>query len=145
MMQLAGKGYLCSQIIILLGLEYRGQINHDLVKSLNGLAEGCGEGSCTCGALTGGCCLLSLFVGKGTDVEVRNENYQKMLTELVQWFWKEFGFNFGGIDCMAIREANAPESVDKRCWMIIEAIYNKVTEILSANGYNIMDRDSLTG
>jgi hypothetical protein len=68
MLQLAKKGYYCSQILVIMGLEARGESNPDLVRTVGGLARGCGEGSCTCGALTGGCCLLSLFAGRGSRV-----------------------------------------------------------------------------
>jgi hypothetical protein len=67
MLELANQGYLCSQIIIILGLEARGETNPSLVKAVGGLSMGCGEGSCTCGVLTGGCCLLALFAGKGSE------------------------------------------------------------------------------
>lgn len=45
MMQLALKGYFCSQILIILGLEARGKNDSDLVRAMHGLAGGCDEGS----------------------------------------------------------------------------------------------------
>ncbi len=133
MMQLAEKGYYCSQILIIMGLEAGGKTNPGLVRAMDGLNGGCEEGSCTCGSLTGGCCLLAFFAGKGGSTEKRNDNYHKMMTELVRWFWKTYGFRFGGIDCMAITSGDGPEPVKQRCWAIMENVYAKVIEILETN------------
>jgi hypothetical protein len=135
MLQLAQKGYQCSQILVILGLEARGEENPGLIKAVGGLAWGCGEGSCTCGSLTGGCCLLSLFAGKGTESEKWSRHYDKMSRELVRWFWKKYGFNYQGIDCMALRDSGSPEAAQKLCWQIIEDVYFKVIEILTDNGF----------
>jgi hypothetical protein len=137
MMQLAAKDYQCSQILVIMGLEARGQDNPELVRAVDGLAWGCGEGSCTCGALTGGCCLISLFAGKGTDSESRSPDYQKMLKELVRWFWNKYGFTLGGIDCMAIRENCTAGAAQSRCWQIMEDVYYKAMSILAAGGYSL--------
>jgi hypothetical protein len=141
MLELANQGYLCSQIIIILGLEARGETNPSLVKAVGGLSMGCGEGSCTCGVLTGGCCLLALFAGKGSEKEDWNENYPKMSQDLVRWFWHSYGFSYQGIDCMAIREAEASLPPQQRCWKIMEDVYNKVMSILTLYGINICDED----
>ncbi|HSW57081.1 MAG TPA: C-GCAxxG-C-C family protein [Dehalococcoidales bacterium] len=141
MMQLAQMGYDCSQIIVIMGLDIKGKNVPDLVRAVGGLAGGCGEGSCTCGSLTGGCCLISLFTGKGEDREDRNLNQKAMLTELVRWFWYSYGFGYQGIDCMAIREANTPVSVDQRCWAIMESVYLKAMEILTAHGIKAVSEE----
>ena len=70
---------------------------------------------------------------QGSDHEERYENYQAMMAELVRWFWQKYGFNYSGIDCMAIREAEVPIPVEQRCWMIMEDVFRKVIEILSAH------------
>jgi hypothetical protein len=134
MQQLAKEGYQCSQILIMMGLESKEDSNPDLVRAINGLAGGCDEGSCTCGSLTSGCCLIALFAGKGSPDEVQNENYSPMVKELVRWFWQKYGFKYGGIDCMALTESPGPEPAQNRCWAITEDIYSKVCEILAANG-----------
>jgi hypothetical protein len=134
MMQLSTKGYYCSQILLILGLEAQGKENPDLIRAVDGLAGGCSEGSCTCGCLTAGCCLLSLFAGKGSDHEVRNEKYAKMMKELVQWFWARYGFRYQGIDCMAITGASTAQPVKDLCWNIMESVYYRVMEILNSYG-----------
>jgi hypothetical protein len=134
MLQLAQKGYQCSQILLILGLEEKGEQNPALIRAAGGLAWGCGEGSCTCGSLTAGCCLLSLFTGKGTESEKWNQELDNMTRELVRWFWQKYGFKLQGIDCMAIRESGTPETAQRLCWQIIEDVYFKVMAILIASG-----------
>jgi C_GCAxxG_C_C family probable redox protein len=131
--ELWAKGYQCSQIILIMGLDARGQNNPVLVKAVAGLAWGCGEGSCTCGALTGACCLLSLFTGKGYGNLGQQKQLVSLTTELVRWFWQKYGFPLGGIDCMAIREAALPEKPNERCQKMMQSIYEKVSEIIIIN------------
>lgn len=134
MLELARKGYYCSQILVIMGLEIKGEKNPDLVRAMDGLARGCIEGSCTCGSLTGGCCLLALFAGRGSDREKRDDKYKEMVEELVRWFWQKYGFKYGGVDCMAIRGAEGAEQEHQRCWRILEGVYFKVMNIMEING-----------
>jgi hypothetical protein len=137
MQELARQGYQCSQILIILGLESRGEVNPDLVRAVNGLAGGCDEGSCTCGGLTSGCCLIALFAGKGAPEEKPNENYSAMMKELVRWFWNKYGFKYGGVDCLAITETNGVQAPIQRCWEIMEDVYHKAVNILVLNGIDL--------
>jgi hypothetical protein len=133
--RLAAQGYLCSQIITLLGLDAQDQKNSALLNAVGGLAQGCGEGSCTCGALTGGCCLLAYLIGDAAPASDRQAENQRMISELVHWFWLKYAFRYAGCDCLAIREADAVEPRETRCWIIIEDIYKKIGEILVQNGF----------
>ena len=56
MIQLAGQGFHCSQILLTMGLEAQGKSNPDLIRAMAGLAGGLGFSGDTCGALTGGSC-----------------------------------------------------------------------------------------
>jgi hypothetical protein len=136
---LSAQGFQCSQIMVMLGLDAKNGKNLTLLKAVEGLAFGCGEGSCTCGALTGGCCLMAIL----TDTLVSDDNCQsdsrKMTCEIVSWFWNKYGFKIGGIDCMAIMEANVAEQGETRCWILIEDIYQQIIHILLANGYYLRD------
>ena len=91
MMQLAGKGYICSQIIMKLALELRGEENPSLVRAMAGPGYGCGSGAGTCGAMVGGCCLLALYVAKGVDDETTSERLALMQSELSHWFFPTGG------------------------------------------------------
>jgi hypothetical protein len=136
MLQLSQKGYGCSQILIRLVLETRGEDNPALVRAMAGLAYGCGAGRATCGTLTGACCALALYAGKGRDGEAANDRLMLMLQELSDWFWGHVGSSHGGIDCEAIVGEGGPAAARQRCGAIVADTYAKLLEILAANGFD---------
>jgi hypothetical protein len=136
MLQLAHKGYSCSQILILLALEARGEQNHALVRAAAGLAYGCGAGKGSCGVLSGGSCVLALFAGKGSDEEQESERFMVMLQELSDWFSERVGGQYGGIECQAIVGDEGPDAARQRCGAILAETYNKVINILISNGFD---------
>ena len=84
-MELAGQGYSCAQIVILGGLRLMGRENPDLVRAMAALANGasCGD---ICGALTGGMCLIALHTAKGLDDERPIPGARMMTNALLKWF-----------------------------------------------------------
>ena len=136
MMRLAQKGYTCSQILILLALEAKGEQNPALVRAAAGLAYGCGTGKGSCGVLTGGSCVIALFAGKGSDEEQESEKFMMMLQDLSDWFSERVGGQYGGIECQAIVGEEGPAAARQRCGTILAETYAKVTEILIANGFD---------
>ena len=70
MLELSGQGFYCAQILLILALEAEGKENPDLVRAMSGLNGGLGFSGNVCGALTGGCCLLGYFCGKGEAEEM---------------------------------------------------------------------------
>jgi len=136
MMRLAQKGYTCSQILILLALEARGEQNPALVRSAAGLAYGCGTGKGSCGVLTGGSCVIALFAGKGSDEEHESEKLTLMLHDLSDWFFDHVGSQYGGIECQAIVGDEGPAAARQRCGAILGETYAKVMEILISNDFD---------
>jgi hypothetical protein len=136
MLQLSQKGYGCSQILIRLFLEARGEDNPALVRAMAGLAYGCGGGAATCGTLTGGCCVLALYAGKGSDAEAASDRLMLMLQELSDWFWNHVGSPHSGMDCEAIVGEAGPTAARQRCGVIVADTFAKVLEILAANGFD---------
>jgi hypothetical protein len=136
MLQLSQKGYGCSQILIRLILEARGEDNRDLVRAMAGLAYGCGGGHATCGTLTGACCALALYAGKGRDDDAPDDRLMLMLQELSDWFWNHVGSPHGGMDCEAIVGEAGPAAARQRCGVIVADTFAKVLEILAANGFD---------
>ncbi len=136
MLQLSQRGYGCSQILIRLFLEARGENNPALVRSMAGLDYGCGGGRATCGTLTGGCCALALYAGKGQDDESGSEQLMLMLQELSDWFEEKVGRTHGGIACDIIVGEEGPAAARQRCGAIVADTYTKVLEILAANGFD---------
>ena len=84
-LELAGLGYTCAQIVVIMGLRVMGRENPDLVRSMGALAMGAAHGS-LCGALTGGLCLVGLHVGKGLDDERPELGHRIPLAAMVKWF-----------------------------------------------------------
>ncbi|AGK99859.1 DVU_1555 family C-GCAxxG-C-C protein [Desulfoscipio gibsoniae] len=138
MLELHRQGFNCSQILLALGLESRGEDNPGLIRSMTGLGGGLGFSGKTCGALTGGVCLLSLYAGRGTPEEKEHDEFLLMVDELVQWFEGEIGQAYGGINCGDILgEDLAEKIVSPRCSSIVIETYNKVKEIMLTHGVGL--------
>ncbi len=138
MLQLGRQGYTCSQIITLLGLELRGETNPGLVRAMGGLAYGCGSGRGSCGVLTGGCCLLALYSGKGSDQESESDLLVLMLQELNDWFCRHTGCAANDMSCEAIVGKEGPAASRQRCGAIVADTFAKVMDILNTNGIDPM-------
>jgi hypothetical protein len=139
MLQLGKMGYTCSQIILLLGLDVRGETNPDLVRAMAGLAYGCGTGQGSCGVLTGGSCLLALYAGKGSDEESESERLSLMLQELTEWFVERTGCVDSQISCDAIVGEAGPAASRQKCGGLVADTYAKVMEILVENEIDPMN------
>ena len=137
MLRWGRQGFSCAQILLLLALEARGESNPGLVRAMAGLAYGCGTGRATCGTLTGGCCLLAFYAGKGSDGEHPSERLPMMLQEFSDWFEARVGQAHGGIACEVIVGADGPAAARQSCGTIVAETYGKAMEILAANGVEI--------
>jgi hypothetical protein len=138
LLQLAHQGYHCSQIIIRLGLEARGEDNPGLVRAMAGLAYGCGAGRGGCGALSGAACLLGLYAGKGADDEREDERLTLMLQELSDWFAERLGPECVGVTCEAILGDDTPAAARQKCGSLVADSYAKAMELLAANGFETL-------
>jgi C_GCAxxG_C_C family probable redox protein len=133
---LAGQGFYCSQILLLMGLEAQGKSNPDLIRAMAGLAGGLGFTGDTCGALTGGACLLGLYAGKGLPEEAEGEKLNLMISELVDWFTEEFGRLHGGIRCETILWDD-PRNRSVKCPSLTIGTYEKVKALLVEYGFDL--------
>lgn len=134
MMQLAAKGYVCSQIMMKMALELRDEENLPLVRAMAGPGYGCGEGSATCGTLMAGCCILALYTAKGSDDEIGSELLHSMQGELSEWFNQRIGERYGGISCDKIVGAAGPAASQQTCGALVADTYSKVMEIMTDHG-----------
>ena len=134
--ELHRRGFNCSQMLIILGLEVQDKENPDLVRSMTGLGGGLGFSGGMCGALTGGVCLLGLYAGRGAPGEHEHDRFLLMVSELAEWFSSEAGRQYGGINCVDIigEEALAARSVNPACAGLVAGTWNKVQEILAESG-----------
>lgn len=132
LMRLKAKGYCCAQILLILALEAQGRTDPDLVRSVGGLCFGINWSGEICGALSGGACLISLYAGKGSDMETPDDGHQGMMGELVEWFRGE-AEEYGGTECSEILERYPDRSI---CGKIVSETYEKCMEILTAHGFD---------
>jgi hypothetical protein len=143
-LRLSAGGYTCSQIIIQLGLDMRGQENPLLVRSMAGLAYGCGDGRASCGVLTGGCCLLALYAGNGSagkGARIHSEDLPLLLGELTGWFEKKVGGPYGGITCLDITGKDGPPQARQRCGSLLAETFDQAMAILVSHGVDPHDPD----
>lgn len=134
--ELGGRGLYCSQILLTLGLDLRGETNPQLVKAMTGLAGGMGFSGKTCGSLTGGACLLGLYAGRGSVDEEEDPRIQLLVTELVDWFEERFGEQYGGIACDDITEGKSSNMIS-RCPGIVAETFQKVKDLLVEEGFEL--------
>jgi len=133
-MDLAMKGYQCSQILMALALEAQGKQNEDLLRAMSALTGGMGCGK-TCGALTGGCSVLGLFAGWGTADAMADERLAAMLNEFVEWFESEYTQRYGSIECAGIVGDDMRNKM-ARCPGIVMESLAKLKEILAEYNYD---------
>ena len=133
-MDLAMKGYQCSQILMALALEAQGKENEDLLRAMSGLLAGMGCGK-ICGALTGGCSVLGLYAGWGTPNSVADERLAAMLTEFVDWFETEFKQRYGSIECASIAGDDMRNRM-ARCPGIVMESFARLKQILGDHNYD---------
>ena len=130
---LAGQGFCCSQMLILMALEQQGKNNPDLVRSVGALCHGLGKTGHTCGALLGGCCVLGLYTSPGEPGEEKHPEADTMVQELSQWF-ETFSAPFGGSSCGKILERTGGEPDMSVCGDLVGSTFEKVMEILENHG-----------
>ncbi len=131
--ELAGKGYHCSQIIMILTLETIGEEHPHIIQTLGGLGGGIGYTGDTCGCLTGGACAISYFLGKREPEDTEDAQMKPAVQELVQWFQEETTPEFGGTDCRYITNLNT-EAIMRICPELVAKTYLKVVDILVKRG-----------
>jgi len=135
MFELATQGFGCSQILAQMALEEQGKANPDFVRAMTGLLSGmsCGK---VCGALTGACCVLGLYAGKGSAEEHADPRLKLMLSQLVEWFEAEYTSRYGSTECAGI-VGDDPKLRQTRCPQIVAETFEKLKKILADNRYDL--------
>ena len=134
--ELGGQRFCCSQIMIALGMELKGnenrQVAAELVRAMNGLCGGMGDSAKDCGALTGGACMIGLICGRGEANEDAHEQLRPMVHELVEWFEDEYG----SVECS---ELAGTDLIKRRemCPGIVQATFENAVRIMLENGIEL--------
>jgi len=134
-LELGRNGFQCSQILLLLGLDLQGRSNPELVRSMQGLCGGMSAGQ-TCGALTGGACLLGLYAGRGSTEEDDDPRLLFMLDDFVTWFREGYGVEYGSLLCDDIVGPCGQHLAD-RCPRMVAGVFARVKELLLDNGFEL--------
>jgi len=136
-LELSLQGFNCSQILMIMALDVQGRADPALVRAMSGLVGGMGCGR-TCGTLTGGCCVLGLYGGRGSDQEQEQNDLPVMLGELVDWFEARQGTADGSVDCADLVGEDPALRLSK-CPKMITETFNKIMDILVCHGYSVDD------
>ncbi len=120
---LVESGLCCTQVLVAMGLEARGEENAQMVDAVATLCGGMRIGK-LCGALSGGACMLGLF-----NKELARD---KMVPELSEWFQEAYG----NVDCLEILKGDMQNRVQV-CPGLIENVYLQAKEILFENGFDL--------
>jgi hypothetical protein len=134
--ELGRQGMFCSQILLTLVLELRGEENPQLVGSVEALAGGMGFSGRTCGCLTGGACALGAYAGRGTVDSAPDLRLNDMVVDLVQWFEERFGAEGGSTRCDDILQASVDDPASP-CPAIIAETFIRVKELLIEEGIDL--------
>jgi hypothetical protein len=141
MIQLAGKGYCCSQMLMLLALETQDRENPELVRAMAGLCMGGGNSGGVCGVFTGAACVLALYGAKGSDAEKEADKLPLMLAELSEWFEQSACKSYGGTSCTDIIGDDSRSPNPDRCGRLLVDTWGRILEILLENGFDPADPD----
>jgi hypothetical protein len=137
---LAARGYCCSQILGLLALAAQGREDANLVRALGGLCHGVAESGGSCGILTGGACVLSLYVGRGADNETPHERAALMLSTFADWFIERATGEYGGSTCASILGDGQVGKPDmSRCGNLLAEAWATLVGILAENGLDVRE------
>ena len=120
MLELSGQGFYCAQILMILALESEEKEDPDLIRAMGGLNGGLGFSGRVCGALTGGCCFLSYFLGKGEAEEMEDPQAALLIGKLAEWFEETTKSRYGGCSCREILDGD-PRNKIQRCPELVEA------------------------
>lgn len=137
-LRLGGLGYSCAQIVLKSGLNYMGRENPDLIRAAAGLAQGGGCSGELCGALSGGLCLLGLYLGKGLDSELPDQDERLLYNNLIEWF-RETQTRDGRITCDAILGLEPGQACAMNpavCGEIVASVMDYTVGLLVERGYD---------
>ena len=143
LLELGSKNYSCAQILLIAALRLQGRENPELIRAMSGLAEGGGGSGNTCGAFTGGACLLSLYSAKGENDEMPLENHKLLMEAFSSWFQESFCANNPHLLCDSLLGANGASGAQamppRQCAAMIAQVWEKAIELLCEYGLDPTD------
>ena len=83
--------------------------------------------------MSGACCLIGYYAGKGSDEETDSDELGAMMEELYEWFVERFSTDQGSCNCRDLINGNLINKVTL-CPVMVEESLNKAMEILTEHG-----------
>lgn len=141
LLQWAGKGYCCSQILVGMALEYSGMENPQLIRAAEGLCNGMGGCDTNCGLLTGGALVLGLYAGHDAFSEEKDEQLSVLLESFREWFVDTATSQYGGITCGQILGDDCESSVPdtSKCSTLLAETYSYLESLLTEYNYDLTE------
>lgn len=135
MLDLAGQGYCCSQVVVQMALDLHGGENPDLIRAAGGFCRGYNSGG-VCGLLLGGIMVLGYYLGGDPDAWAEDA-FDPSLTEFTSWFALREETK-AGITCSAILGGPSTSPADfGRCRNLLMAVWEKLYGLLSQSGLDL--------
>lgn len=119
--KLSARGYCCSQILIARGLELAGEESSLMVRSAKALCGGLMSGL-TCGALSGGACLIMML---------KEPDAGEIIPALNRWFRERYGSS----ECAVLTKGGDPGTKAALCPGLVSAVYEKCLALLEEYGF----------
>ena len=137
-------------------MEAEGKNDPELTRAVGGLNEGVGYSGDLCGCLTGGCCLLSYFLGKGEAEELEDPEYRATLADFAQWFRDKTEGEYGSAKCAGITGGDVGKRLEYCPGLMADTYekcmgmaYSKAWRIIKATekefGVKLVERDGVHG
>lgn len=134
-MELAGQGFCCSQILVLLSLQGMGLDDPPLTRAMAGLCNGMGDCSGPCGILSGGACVLALHTAQGFAGDTADERLPLLLEAFRDWF-HDATTPYGGITCGVIMGGDCRTPDPSRCGVLLAESHQRINAILIEHGFD---------
>lgn len=127
------RGYLCSQIVVDVGLRHVGMASEDLLRAVGGLAGAQGMMGATCGAMTAAACLIA-FAAHG---RVDPDRMYMLIQELEDRFNQELVSQYPGNRCDDLLEFDPQKVPTDICPPVIAGAIRIALELLESEGLEV--------
>ena len=141
LLQWAGKGYCCSQILVGMALEFTGTDNPQLLRAAEALCNGSGSCEGVCGLLTGGSLVLGLHAGHLADLEEKDDQLDALLQGFTDWFTEHTSAKHGAITCGAILSGDCATATPdtSKCADLLHETYLQLESLLIEYNYDLAE------
>ncbi len=128
------RGYLCSQIVVDVGLRHLNMASEDVLRAVGGLVGAQGMMGATCGALTAAACLIAYAAFGRVDPD---RTYM-LIQELEDRFNNERVSQYPGNRCDDLLESDPQKVPTDICPPVIAGSIRIALELLESEGIKVV-------